>query len=53
MIKASTDITYCTNVNCTNKCWRHKDKWQFEDNANYWFMEKCEEKLYEYLVKNK
>lgn len=39
---ANTDTTYCVNMECTEKCWRHKDNWHFDPNTNYWFMDKCE-----------
>ena len=41
-MKASFDKTYCTSEICKNKCDRHKDKWEFEENELYWFMEMCE-----------
>lgn len=42
MKKANKDTTYCVSNNCKDKCWRHKDNFEFEKNENYWFMEKCE-----------
>lgn len=39
---AKTDITYCINKECTNKCWRHEDNFEFDNNKNYSWMEKCE-----------
>lgn len=42
-MKASFDKTYCISERCKNKCWRHKDNWEFEKDGLYWFMERCEE----------
>ena len=42
--EANTDVTYCTNKKCNDKCWRYIDNWKFKDNINYWFMEKCNKK---------
>lgn len=39
--QANTDTTYCTNEYCAKKCWRHKSKYKFDKDKNYWFMEKC------------
>lgn len=39
--RANTDTAYCVNTECAKKCWRHKDNWEFDENENYWFMEKC------------
>lgn len=51
---ANHDTTYCTNIKCSSKehCERHKDRWNFKKDENYWFTEfdeadcvrkKCEE----------
>lgn len=39
---ANHDITYCTDKECKNKCWRHIDNFIFKDNENYWFMNTCQ-----------
>ena len=47
--KANTDTTYCANPNCQNKCWRHRDKHEFEKDKMYIFQMYCAE----WLEKNK
>ena len=42
---ANQDITYCTNSECNENCWRYKNNWHFESDKNYWFMECCEDKI--------
>lgn len=39
--KADFDITYCEGKDCKEKCWRHKDSFEFEKNKCYSFMERC------------
>jgi hypothetical protein len=41
MSKANFDTTYCTSLTCKNKCWRHTSNFEFENDKNYWFQEKC------------
>ena len=38
---AKTDRTYCTNVDCAKKCWRHTSNYRFKENTNYSFIDKC------------
>lgn len=40
--QANTDTTYCTSKLCKNKCWRHTDNYEFNENQGYWFMSNCE-----------
>ena len=37
---ANTDITYCIK-DCNNKCWRHADNYNLEENVLYCFTEEC------------
>lgn len=38
---AVTDITYCVNKTCENKCWRHEDNNIFSKDRYYSFTDKC------------
>ena len=37
---ANTDITYCIKE-CTEKCWRHADNYNLEENVLYSFTKEC------------
>ena len=39
--KADFDTTYCKSITCKNKCWRHVSNFEFEEDKNYWFQDKC------------
>lgn len=41
MIYASTNVIYCTNKQCVNKCWRYANKYKFNDDEYYWYKDKC------------
>jgi len=38
---AITDVTYCVNKSCKNKCWRHEDFNMFNKYLNYSFTNIC------------
>ena len=44
--RANFDTTYCTSLICKHKCWRHVKNYEFEENNNYWFQEKCKNEGY-------
>jgi len=37
---ANTDITYCIKE-CKDKCWRHADNYNLEENVLYSFTKEC------------
>ena len=39
--RADFDTTYCQSVTCKRKCWRHVSNFEFEEDKNYWFINKC------------
>jgi len=39
-MKANTDITYCIKE-CKDKCWRHADNYNLEENVLYSFTKEC------------
>ena len=39
--KADFDTTYCRSITCKRKCWRHVSNFEFEEDKNYWFQDKC------------
>ena len=43
--QANTDTTYCNNKNCSDKCWRHINNYEFDNNKNYWVMSICDKEL--------
>lgn len=42
MNKASTDVTYCINKECKDKCWRHISKYRLEKDEYYWYIKGCD-----------
>lgn len=39
--RANFDTTYCQNLTCKRKCWRHVSNFEFEEGNYYWFQDKC------------
>lgn len=39
--KADFDTTYCNSITCKSKCWRHVSNFEFEENKDYWLINRC------------